>query len=49
MPRSSDIDAKITDEGVARLRQRIGIPMPDPVPVFLQCPNADAVRHWPYA
>jgi acyl dehydratase len=35
---------RITDEGVARLRQRIGVPEPHPVPPHYRCPNTDAFR-----
>src|SRR5262245_22885814 len=34
----------ITDEGVARLRERIGIPQPHPQPPHYRCPNEDAFR-----
>ena len=35
----------ITDEAVARLRARIGIPEPHPLPPHYRQPNADAFRH----
>ena len=35
----------ITDEGVARLRARIGVPQPHPQPPHYRCPNEDAFRH----
>jgi acyl dehydratase len=35
----------ITDEGVARLRARIGVPEPHPAPPHYLCPNEDAFRH----
>ncbi|HMF82052.1 MAG TPA: hypothetical protein VKI01_02110 [Acidimicrobiia bacterium] len=35
----------ITDEGVDRLRARIGIPQPHPQPPHYRCPNEDAFRH----
>ncbi|HLN18218.1 MAG TPA: hypothetical protein VK277_15875 [Acidimicrobiales bacterium] len=38
-------DGQITDEGVARLRQRIGIPVPHPLPPHYLRPGADAFRH----
>ncbi len=38
-------DGTITDEGVARLRQRIGIPEPHPVPPHYTRPGPDAFRH----
>jgi acyl dehydratase len=36
---------QITDEGVARLRERIGIPVPNPLPPHYLCPTEDAFRH----
>jgi len=36
--------ARITDEGIARLRQRIAVPVPHTRPPHYQCPNADALR-----
>jgi acyl dehydratase len=35
----------ITDEGVARLRERIGVREPHPVPPHYRVPDADAFRH----
>jgi hypothetical protein len=35
----------ITDEGVARLRARIGVPEPHPQPPHYLRPDADAFRH----
>jgi hypothetical protein len=35
----------ITDEGVARLRERIGIPRPHTNPPHYLSPNEDAFRH----
>ena len=35
----------ITDEGVARLRERIGVPTPHPQPPHYRSPNEDAFRH----
>lgn len=35
----------ITDEAVARLRARIGIPEPHPLPPHYRVPDADAFRH----
>ena len=35
----------ITDEGVARLRERIGIPRPHTNPPHYRSPNEDAFRH----
>ena len=35
----------ITDEGVARLRARIGVPEPNPQPPHYRCPGTDAFRH----
>jgi acyl dehydratase len=35
----------ITDEAVARLRARIGIPEPHPLPPHYRLPDADAFRH----
>jgi acyl dehydratase len=36
---------KITDEGVARLRERIGVPEPWPLPPHYKRPNVDAFLH----
>src|SRR6185295_11994835 len=36
---------QITDEGVARLRARIGVPEPHPQPPHYLCPGVDAFRH----
>ena len=38
-------EGRITDEGVARLRARIGIPEPHPAPPHYRCPDLDAFRH----
>jgi acyl dehydratase len=35
----------ITDEGIARLRARIGVPEPHPAPPHYLVPNTDAFRH----
>jgi acyl dehydratase len=35
---------RITDEGIARLRQRIAVPVSHPQPPHYECPNADAFR-----
>jgi acyl dehydratase len=35
----------ITDEGVARLRERIGVPEPWPLPPHYKCANVDAFQH----
>jgi acyl dehydratase len=35
----------ITDEGIARLRARIGVPEPHPLPPHYLRPNTDAFRH----
>ena len=35
----------ITDEGVAQLRRRIGVPQPHPQPPHYLVPNEDAFRH----
>ena len=35
----------ITDEGIARLRARIGVPEPHPCPPHYLCPGTDAFRH----
>jgi hypothetical protein len=37
--------AGITDEAIARLRARIGVPEPNPVPPHYVDPNLDAFRH----
>ena len=41
--------ARITDEGVARLRRRIGVPEPHPQPPHYECPNEDAFRIYAHA
>lgn len=38
-------EGTITDEGIARLRSRIGIPEPHPVPPHYSRPGLDAFRH----
>ena len=38
-------EGQITDEGVARLRARIGIAEPNPQPPHYRCPDTDAFRH----
>ena len=38
-------EGTITDEGIARLRQRIGVPEPHPVPPHYTVPDLDAFRH----
>lgn len=38
--------AEITDEGIARLRQRIGIPVPYVMEPHYRVPDADAFRHF---
>jgi acyl dehydratase len=35
----------ITDEGIERLRARIGVPEPHPCPPHYLCPDTDAFRH----
>jgi acyl dehydratase len=35
----------ITDEGIERLRARIGVPEPHPCPPHYLCPDADSFRH----
>jgi len=42
-------EARISDEGVARLRARIGVPEPHPQPPHYECPNEDAFRHVAHA
>ncbi|MBO0729940.1 MAG: hypothetical protein J2P57_11825, partial [Acidimicrobiaceae bacterium] len=37
-------EGMITDEGLARLRARIGVPEPHPVPPHFFCPGIDAFR-----
>src|SRR6476661_1656001 len=37
--------AKITDEGVARLRERVGVPEPWPLPPHYRRPNVDSFLH----
>ncbi len=44
MPDRADA-GRITDEGVERLRARIGIAEPHPQPPHYRCPNEDAFRH----
>ena len=36
---------RITEDGLARLRARIGIPEPNPQPPHYRCPGVDAFRH----
>jgi acyl dehydratase len=38
-------EGRITDEGIARLRERIGVPKPLPQPPHYQCPNEDIFRN----
>ncbi len=38
-------EGTITEEGVARLRSRIGVPEPNPVPPHYNKPGVDAFRH----
>src|SRR5262245_35473143 len=38
-------DARITDEGVARLRARIGVPEPHPMLPFYTLPTSDTCRY----
>ena len=38
-------EGTITDEGIARLRRRIGVPEPHPVPPHYTVPDLDAFRH----
>lgn len=38
-------EGRITDEGVARLRERIGIPEPHPMPPFYTLPTIDTFRN----
>jgi acyl dehydratase len=38
-------EGSITDEGIARLRARIGVPEPHPVPPHYTSPGVDAFRH----
>lgn len=46
MATSTDADAgRITDDGIARLRQRIGVPEPHPLPPHYRRPGIDAFRH----
>jgi acyl dehydratase len=40
-----DASATITDDGVARLRARIGVAQPHPQPPHYRSPNEDAFRH----
>ena len=39
----------ITDEAIARLRARIGVPEPHPQPPHYRCPDLDAFRHVAFA
>lgn len=41
----SDAGARITDEAIARLRARIGVPEPHPRPPHYRRPGEDAFRH----
>jgi len=38
-------EGRITDEGIARLRARIGVPKPLPQPPHYRCPNEDIFRN----
>jgi len=38
-------EGTITDEGIARLRARIGVPEPHPHPPFYRAADEDAFRH----
>ncbi|MBV8951729.1 MAG: MaoC family dehydratase N-terminal domain-containing protein [Actinobacteria bacterium] len=38
-------DGPITDDAIARLRARIGVPQPHPQPPHYRAPNEDAFRH----
>lgn len=38
-------EGKITDEAIARLRERIGVPYPHPAPPHYRRPGVDAFRH----
>jgi len=44
VPAGGDV-GRITEEGIARLRARIGIPEPHPVPPHYFAPNEDSFRH----
>jgi len=44
VPAGDDV-GRITEEGIAHLRARIGIPEPHPVPPHYFLPNEDAFRH----
>jgi acyl dehydratase len=43
--RRTPVSVGITDEGIARLRDRIGVAQPHPQPPHYRTPNADAFRH----
>jgi len=45
VPDAERTTGKITDEGVARLRARVGVPEPWPMPPHYTRPNVDAFRH----
>jgi acyl dehydratase len=45
VPETERPTGKITDEGVARLRARVGVPEPWPMPPHYTRPNIDAFRH----
>ena len=38
-------EGQITDEAIAKLRQRIGVPKPLPQPPHFRCPNEDIFRN----
>jgi hypothetical protein len=42
-------EGQITDEGIAKLRQRIGVPKPLPQPPHYRCPNEDIFRNLAYS
>ncbi|MBW2425818.1 MAG: hypothetical protein JRG86_16345, partial [Deltaproteobacteria bacterium] len=43
--RSASREGHITDEGIAKLRKRIGVPKPLPQPPHYRCPNEDIFRN----
>ncbi|MEX0666131.1 MAG: MaoC family dehydratase N-terminal domain-containing protein [Acidimicrobiia bacterium] len=45
MPATAETTGRITDEGIARLRARIGVPEPHPQPPHYLAPGLDSFRH----
>ena len=48
-PETKRPEGRITDEGIEKLRQRIGVPKPLPQPPHYRCPNEDIFRNLAYS